>query len=102
MKATFEGIDDKMPISAAEHAVLLTIDEDLRKQILEMAMQIYAVRGGDLVKNSNRLFNTNDAITAACMMLTQIKNDEFLKARLKNASERLGLPMFLQFTQRGE
>lgn len=78
---------------------MFIIDDDLRKQILEMAMQIYAARGGDLVKHSNRLFDTNDAITAACMMLTQIKNDEFLKGRLQKAAEIVRLPTFLESTE---
>jgi len=98
VKAALEDIDDQISPGITEGNLTFIIDEDLRKQILEMAMQIYAVRGGDLVKQSKRLFDTNDAITAACMMLTQIKNDEFLKGRLEKAAENVRLPMFLEST----
>lgn len=96
MKTVFEDVDNQVEAQGYENASVFKIDEDLRNKLLEMAMQIYAVRGGELVKKSNRLFDTEDAITAACMMLTQINNDNFLTERLKDASERVGLPMFLQ------
>lgn len=99
MKVALEEFDDHNSASIAENNLVFKLDEGLRKQILDMAMQIYAARGGDLVKQSNRLFDTNDAITAACMMLTQIKNDEFLKGRLQRAAEIVRLPTFFESTE---